>query len=118
MFIEYLIVLKYFIFIFVLGLFLLLVSMLLVYQQPDFEKTSSYECGFNPWGDARNKFEVRFYLVSILFIIFDLEITFLFPWIVSLHDMSFVGFYTMVVFIFVLTVGFAYEWIKGALDWE
>ena len=90
----------------------------MVYQSPDVEKLSSYECGFNPWGDARSKFEVRFYLVAILFIIFDLEITFLFPWVISLSDISILGFYSMLLFIFILTIGFIYEWSKGALDWE
>jgi len=118
MFIEYLIIFKYFFFAVVLGIVLFSVSFFLVYQTPDAEKLSSYECGFNPWGDARSKFEVRFYLVAILFIIFDLEITFLFPWIVSIGKLSFFGFYSIFIFLFILTIGFVYEWVKGALDWE
>ena len=85
---------------------------------PDPEKVSAYECGFNAFDDARMKFDVRFYLVSILFIIFDLEIAFLFPWAVGFKDISDVGFWSMMVFLAVLTIGFAYEWKKGALEWE
>ena len=87
-------------------------------QNPDPEKNSPYECGFEPFGDARSKFDVRFYLVSILFIIFDLEIAFLFPWAVSLGQTGVYAFWSMMVFLGVLTVGFIYEWRKGALDWE
>lgn len=87
-------------------------------QKPDAEKNSPYECGFEPFGDARSKFDVRFYLVSILFIIFDLEVAFLFPWAISLGSIGVYGFWSMVVFLGVLTVGFIYEWRKGALDWE
>lgn len=96
---------------------LFLVSFILVYHKPDDEKLSPYECGFSPFGDARGKFEVKFYLVAILFIIFDLEITFLFPWTVVLTDMHTLGFNSMLIFLFILTIGFAYEWVKGALDW-
>jgi NADH-quinone oxidoreductase subunit A len=85
---------------------------------PDSEKLSSYECGFDTFGDARGQFDVRFYLVSILFIIFDLEVAFLFPWAVSLSHIGLLGFWSMMVFLFVLTVGFIYEWKKGALEWE
>ncbi len=87
-------------------------------QRPDSEKLSAYECGFEAFGDARGRFDVRFYLVSILFIIFDLEVAFLFPWAVTLKDTGFFGFWSMVVFLGVLTVGFIYEWKKGALEWE
>ncbi len=87
-------------------------------QNPDSEKLSAYECGFDAFDDARHKFDVRFYLVAILFIIFDLEIAFLFPWAVSLGEIGMFGFWSMVVFLGVLTVGFIYEWNKGALDWE
>ena len=87
-------------------------------NDPDPEKVSIYECGFNAFDDARMKFDVRFYLVSILFIIFDLEIAFLFPWAVAFKDISMVGFWSMMVFLGVLTIGFAYEWKKGALEWE
>jgi NADH-quinone oxidoreductase subunit A len=87
-------------------------------QKPDVEKNSAYECGFEAFGDARSKFDVRFYLVSILFIIFDLEVAFLFPWSITLGKIGVYGFWSMMVFLGVLTVGFIYEWRKGALDWE
>lgn len=87
-------------------------------QNPDPEKISAYECGFDAFDDARHKFDVRFYLVAILFIIFDLEIAFLFPWAVTLGDIGLFGFWSMVTFLGVLTIGFVYEWNKGALDWE
>ena len=87
-------------------------------KKPDPEKLSAYECGFEAFGDARMEFDVRFYLVAILFIIFDLEIAFLFPWAVSLGQIGLFGFVSMMIFLFILTVGFIYEWKKGALDWE
>ena len=101
-----------------LGLVLLLAAAVIAIRNPDPEKVSAYECGFNAFDDARMKFDVRFYLVSILFIIFDLEIAFLFPWAVAFKDISMTGFWSMIVFLSVLTVGFAYEWKKGALEWE
>ncbi len=87
-------------------------------QRPDIEKNSPYECGFDAFDDARAKFEVRYYLVGILFIIFDLEVAFLFPWAVALGKIGMYGFWSMVLFLAVLTVGFIYEWRKGALEWE
>ncbi len=87
-------------------------------KNPDSEKISQYECGFDAFSDARGRFDVRFYLVAILFIIFDLEIAFLFPWAISLGDIGIFGFWSMMTFLTVLTVGFIYEWKKGALDWE
>ncbi len=87
-------------------------------QKPDAEKLSAYECGFEAFEDARSKFDVRFYLVSILFIIFDLEVAFLFPWAVALGDIGMFGFWSMMVFLGILTIGFIYEWKKGALEWE
>jgi len=93
-------------------------SYILARQRPDSEKLSPYECGFDPFEDARVRFDVRYYLVAILFIIFDLEVAFLFPWAVSLGDIGIFGFWSMIVFLGVLTVGFAYEWRKGALEWE
>lgn len=93
-------------------------SFILGKQKPDPEKLSAYECGFDAFTDARNKFDVRFYLVSILFIIFDLEVAFLFPWAISLGTIGMIGFWSMMVFLGVLTVGFIYEWRKGALEWE
>ena len=87
-------------------------------SKPDPEKLSAYECGFEPFSDSRIEFDIRFYLVAILFIIFDLEIAFLFPWAVSLGNIGTIGFTSMMIFLFILTVGFIYEWKKGALDWE
>ena len=87
-------------------------------KNPDPEKLSPYECGFEPFDDSRMEFDVRFYLVAILFIIFDLEIAFLFPWAISLGKIGLFGFISMMIFLFILTVGFIYEWKKGALDWE
>jgi len=101
-----------------IGLVLLLSAVVVAFSKPDPEKTSAYECGFNAFDDARMKFDVRFYLVSILFIIFDLEVAFLFPWSVAFQHVGHFGFWSMMVFLAVLTVGFAYEWRKGALEWE
>ena len=102
----------------VIGIALLVAPFVVAYKAPDSEKLSAYECGFNAFDDARMKFDVRFYLVAILFIIFDLEVAFLFPWAVSLGDIGPFGFWSMMAFLGVLTVGFIYEWCKGALDWE
>jgi NADH-quinone oxidoreductase subunit A len=101
-----------------LGAILVLAAVIVAVRNPDPEKVSAYECGFNDFDDARMKFDVRFYLVSILFIIFDLEVAFLFPWAVAFKDLSMVGFWSMMVFLGVLTIGFAYEWKKGALEWS
>lgn len=101
----------------VIGLALLVSPFLLAFKNPDPEKLSAYECGFNAFDDARMKFDIRFYLVSILFIIFDLEVAFLFPWAVSFGEMGWFGFWSMMVFLIVLTIGFIYEWKKGALEW-
>ena len=87
-------------------------------KNPDSEKLSAYECGFEAFGDSRMEFDVRFYLVAILFIIFDLEIAFLFPWAISLGNLGSLGFWSMMIFLFILTIGFIYEWKKGALDWD
>ena len=87
-------------------------------KNPDPEKLSAYECGFEPFSDSRMEFDIRFYLVAILFIIFDLEIAFLFPWAITLGNLGLFGFYSMMLFLFILTIGFIYEWKKGALDWE
>ena len=97
---------------------LLLAPFLVAYQSPDPEKLSAYECGFNAFDDARMKFDIRFYLVSLLFIIFDLEVAFLFPWAVAFHDVGHLGFWSMMAFLGVLTIGFVYEWKKGALEWD
>ena len=101
-----------------LGILLILAAFVVAVRNPDPEKLSAYECGFNAFDDARMKFDVRFYLVAILFIIFDLEIAFLFAWAVAFKDISTLGFWSMIVFLGVLTIGFAYEWKKGALEWE
>ena len=101
-----------------LGAVLILAAVILAVRNPDPEKVSAYECGFNAFDDARMKFDVRFYLVAILFIIFDLEIAFLFPWAVAFQHVGTIGFWSMMVFLAVLTIGFAYEWKKGALEWE
>ena len=93
-------------------------SLLVARQKPYAEKLSAYECGFEPFDDTRRRFDVRFYLVAILFIIFDLEVAFLFPWAVALGGIGWFGFFSMIAFLGVLTVGFIYEWRKGALDWE
>tara|TARA_B100000686_G_C15922292_1_gene540172 strand:+ start:145 stop:513 length:369 start_codon:yes stop_codon:yes gene_type:complete len=96
----------------------IIINFLFSPKKPDPEKLSAYECGFEPFSDSRMEFDVRFYLVAILFIIFDLEIAFLFPWAISLGKIGLLGFVSMMIFLFILTVGFIYEWKKGALDWE
>ena len=102
----------------VIGLALLVSPFLLAFKQPDPEKLSAYECGFNAFDDARMTFDARFYLVALLFIIFDLEVAFLFPWAIVLGDLGLYGYWSMMVFLGVLTVGFIYEWRKGALEWD
>tara|TARA_Y100000741_G_scaffold179688_1_gene136604 strand:+ start:151 stop:519 length:369 start_codon:yes stop_codon:yes gene_type:complete len=101
-----------------LSLGFIMMNFLFSPKNPDPEKLSAYECGFEPFNDSRMEFDVRFYLVAILFIIFDLEIAFLFPWAISLGKIGLFGFVSMMIFLFILTVGFIYEWKKGALDWE
>jgi NADH-quinone oxidoreductase subunit A len=101
-----------------LSLVIIVASLIVARQSPDSEKVSAYECGFAPFNDARRQFDVRFYLVAILFIIFDLEVAFLFPWAISLGSIGMLGFWSMIIFLAVLTVGFVYEWKKGALEWE
>jgi NADH-quinone oxidoreductase subunit A len=101
-----------------LSLVLIITPLLITIRNPDPEKLSAYECGFNAFDDARMKFDVRFYLVSILFIIFDLEVAFLFPWAVTLKENGVFGFWSMMIFLGVLTIGFIYEWRKGALEWD
>ncbi|MBW8618714.1 MAG: NADH-quinone oxidoreductase subunit A [Hyphomicrobiales bacterium] len=102
----------------VIGLGLLVAPFIVAYKNPDPEKLSAYECGFDAFDDARMKFDVRFYLVSILFIIFDLEVAFLFPWAVAFKEVGLFGFWSMMLFLAVLTIGFIYEWKKGALEWD
>jgi NADH:ubiquinone oxidoreductase subunit 3 (subunit A) len=118
MFVEYLGIALYFVVATILGLILVGVSFVLAPRHPDAEKLSSYECGFDPFEDARGRFDVQFYLVAILFIIFDLEVAFLFPWAVGLAHIGTMGWATMMVFLTLLTAGFVYEWRQGALDWS
>lgn len=109
------------IFIFICSIFAFLfffLSYAVATQNADTEKVSSYECGFDPFNDARNTFDVRFYLVAILFIIFDLEVSFLFPWCICIGSLPILSFWSMLLFLFILTTGFVYEWKKGALEWE
>jgi NADH-quinone oxidoreductase subunit A len=101
-----------------IGAALMIAPFIIAYQNPDPEKLSAYECGFNAFDDARMKFDVRFYLVSILFIIFDLEVAFLFPWAITFKQVGLFGFWSMMAFLAVLTIGFVYEWKKGALEWD
>ena len=115
---EYLPILVFFFIAFGLAGFILLASWIIAPQHPDTEKLSPYECGFEAFEDSRGRFDVRFYLVALLFIIFDLEVAFLFPWAVALGDIGLFGFWSMVFFLGVLTIGFIYEWRKGALEWE
>ncbi len=115
---EYLPILLFLAIAVIVGIVLLAVPFIIAPSKPDPEKLSAYECGFNAFGDARMKFDVRFYLVSILFIIFDLEVAFLFPWAITLGKTGAFAFWSMMVFLGVLTVGFIYEWKKGALEWE
>ena len=102
----------------IIGLALLVTPFVVAFKQPDPEKLSAYECGFNAFDDARMKFDVRYYLVAILFIIFDLEVSFLFPWAVAFRKLGLYGFWSMMIFLGVLTIGFIYEWKKGALEWN
>ncbi len=118
MLLEYLPILVFFGVAVGLSVVMILASYIVGRQKPDAEKLSAYECGFAPFADARNRFDVRFYLVAILFIIFDLEVAFLFPWAISLKDNGLFGFWSMMIFLGVLTIGFVYEWKKGALEWE
>src|SRR5271169_4197763 len=97
---------------------LLIAPFIVAFKAPDAEKLSPYECGFDPFDDARMRFDARFYLVSLLFIIFDLEVAFLFPWAIVFHDLGALGFWSMMIFLAVLTIGFVYEWNKGALEWD
>ncbi|BDA51701.1 NADH-ubiquinone oxidoreductase chain 3 (mitochondrion) [Coccomyxa sp. Obi] len=116
--VEYLAIFIYFLIATGLAMILLGVSFIAASRKPDPEKISAYECGFDPFDDARSRFDVQFYLVAILFIIFDLEVTFLFPWALVLNRVGLFGFWSMMAFLLILTIGFVYEWRKGALDWS
>jgi NADH-quinone oxidoreductase subunit A len=115
---EYLPILIFFGIAAVMSIGMIVASYFVAPQNPDADKVSAYECGFDAFDDARGRFDVRFYLVAILFIIFDLEVAFLFPWAVSFKDIGLYGFWSMVVFLGILTIGFIYEWKKGALEWD
>lgn len=115
---EYFTIFIFLIITFLLGSLLFFASNLLIFKNLDVDKLSAYECGFNPFADSRSKFDVRFYLVGLLFIVFDLEVVFLFPWTSVLIHLGYFGFWVMMFFLFLLIVGFIYEWVKGALDWE
>ena len=115
---DYLPIILFLLIAFVLSCAFILINFILSPKHPDPEKLSAYECGFEPFEDSRMEFDVRFYLVAILFIIFDLEIAFLFPWAISLGNIGALGFWSMMIFLGVLTIGFIYEWKKGALEWE
>ena len=115
---EYLPILIFLFFAIIFASLMLAVGFTFGTSKPDKEKNSPYECGFEAFEDSRMKFDVRYYLVAILFIIFDLEIAFLFPWAISLGKIGLFGFISMMIFLFILTIGFIYEWKKGALDWE
>ncbi len=115
---DYLPIVVFIVIALVIVLGLMVAPFLVAYKQPDAEKLSAYECGFNAFDDSRMKFDVRFYLISILFIIFDLEVSFLFPWAVAFGQIGTFGFWSMMVFLGILTIGFIYEWKKGALEWD
>ena len=115
---EYLSIIIFLAIALILSIGFIFVNFIFSPKKPDPEKLSTYECGFEPFNDSRMEFDVRFYLVAILFIIFDLEIAFLFPWAISLGKIGLLGFLSMMIFLFILTIGFIYEWKKGALDWE
>ena len=115
---ELFVIFVYLLFSLFLSAAIVFIAMLLVNRTGDIEKISAYECGFHPFEDSRSTFDVRFYLVAILFIVFDLEVTFLFPWSITLNYSNFFGFFVMLIFLIVLILGFIYEWINGALDWD
>ena len=115
---EYLPILLFLIILIIFSIGALSLSFIVSPKKPSDEKLSPYECGFEPFDDARTKFDIRFYLVAILFIIFDLEVAFLFPWAISLGTIGLFGFWSMMIFLLILTIGFIYEWKKGALEWE
>lgn len=115
---EYLFLFFYLILSVLISFIVFLLSYVLVSQTYDSEKLSAYECGFQPFEDARSKFDIKFYLVAILFIIFDLEVSYLFPWAIYLNLIGVLGFWWMIIFLFILTIGFVYEWMKGALNWD
>ena len=116
--IEYIYIIIYITLSVLISFIVFLLSYVLASQSYDVEKLSAYECGFQPFEDARNKFDIKFYLVAILFIIFDLEVSYLFPWALYLNIVDFQGYWWMIIFLIILTIGFVYEWRKGALNWD
>jgi NADH:ubiquinone oxidoreductase subunit 3 (subunit A) len=116
--VEYFGIFLYFIFAAILASIISALSFIFATRKIDPEKISAYECGFDPFDDARSRFDIQFYLVAILFIIFDLEVSFLFPWAIRLNEISHFGFWSMMIFLIILTIGFIYEWRKGGLDWS
>ena len=118
MLVEYLPILLFLVISIIFSVAILSLSLLVSPKKPNDEKLTPYECGFEPFDDARTKFDIRFYLVALLFIIFDLEVAFLFPWAISLKEIGIFGYLSMMFFLFILTIGFIYEWRKGALEWE
>ena len=116
--VEFVAILIYFVIALALAGIILGLSFVFAKQKADPEKISAYECGFDPFDDARGRFDIQFYLVAILFIIFDLEVAFLFPWALTLSKIGLFGFWSMMIFLIILTIGFVYEWKKGALDWS
>ena len=115
---EFYYILLFLVLSFIISCVVFFLSYFLVFQNYDTEKMSIYECGFQPFEDSRSKFDIKFYLVAILFIIFDLEISFLFPWSVYIFELDFYAYWSMFFFLFILTIGFVYEWMKGALNWD
>jgi NADH:ubiquinone oxidoreductase subunit 3 (subunit A) len=114
---EYFLIFLFLFFAIAISFILFLLFYLIIYRHNEFEKISAYECGFNPFEDAYGRFDIKFYLVAILFLIFDLEVVFLFPWCVSLSYFQLFNFWVMLIFLLILTLGFIYEWRRGALDW-
>ena len=115
---EYFSVLLFILFAILLAVLIIVLSYLLVVQSPETEKLSTYECGFEPYEDSRNTFNVKFYIVAILFILFDIEIIFMLPWCISLSQLNLLGFWTMIEFLIELSVGFLYVWCAGSLEWK
>ena len=115
---EYIPLAVFFVLALSLGILLMISAFIIAVRNPDVEKNSAYECGFEPFDAERTKFDIRFYLVAILFLIFDLEVAFLFPWAVSFQHINTLGFWSMMLFLLILTIGFIYEWKKGALEWD
>jgi NADH-quinone oxidoreductase subunit A len=115
---DYFLLCSVFLIALILSIILFLISFIFIFKNYDIEKISIYECGFDPFENSLGRFDVRFYLVSILFLIFDIEVVFLFPWVLSLSSIGYLGFMVMYIFLILLTLGFLYEWFRGALEWS